>query len=222
MTDLKKDQRGGELRLFYNVVQRKALNYKYKEKKKNPISNQKPATNKRGVISVEHNHKLIKLLPFFLSDKCELTAGSDEKNTAQPRRGSSTNCFLSERQCGYRGQYIRIASVPTLLRQLPATQKSSTPEMIAQRRIQTGAGQETSVRIPYGLDTVKRTQRFWSSFLEMRLSPARAPQFVSKTECLFGNGHPDEVCHALIQNLRPTAKVRSLKSSSSSLKSIAL
>ena len=31
---------------------------------------------------------------FFLSDKCELTAGSDEKNTAQPRRGSSCAVFF--------------------------------------------------------------------------------------------------------------------------------
>ena len=33
----------------------------------------------------------------FLSDKCELTAGSDEKNTAQPRRGSNTGLPIAGR-----------------------------------------------------------------------------------------------------------------------------
>ena len=42
------------------------------------------------------NCNLIKLLSFFLSDKCELRAGSDEKNTAPPRRGSNSSLPTSE------------------------------------------------------------------------------------------------------------------------------
>ena len=34
---------------------------------------------------------------FFLSDKCELTAGSDEKKTAQPRRGSNSGLPIAGR-----------------------------------------------------------------------------------------------------------------------------
>ena len=53
---------------------------------------------KEEITQLLEKHKKSNQTSFsFLSDKCELTAGSDEKHTAQPRRGSNSGLPIAGR-----------------------------------------------------------------------------------------------------------------------------